>query len=96
MAQVAVSVEKWLEGQTTRPSILARVYPLDLAADAPAKPTSMMISAGGGQAGVSVDLPAGKYLFEAYLPNGDVATETVTVNDGAPSNNVVPVPSRLR
>lgn len=83
MAQVTVTVEKWLEGQTTRPSILARVYPLDLPGDAPAKPRSMMISAGGGQAGVSVDLPAGKYLFEAYLPNGDVATETVTVNDGA-------------
>jgi hypothetical protein len=29
-----------------------------------------------------VDLPAGKYLFEAYLPNGDVATETVTVREG--------------
>jgi hypothetical protein len=85
MAQVTVSLEKWLDGgQTTRPSILARVYPLDRPADVPAQPRSMMISAGStpGAGRVTVDLPAGKYLFEAYLPNGDVATETVTVRDG--------------
>jgi hypothetical protein len=86
MPQVTVSLEKWLEGQTTRPSILTRVYPLDLPRNEPAKPRSMMITAGPGataRATVSVDLPVGKYLFEAYLPNGDVATETVTVREGA-------------
>ena len=87
MPQVMVSLEKWLDGgKTTSPSILTRVYPLDLAADAPAQPRTLMITAGpklgAGQGRVSVDLPAGKYLFEAYLPNGDVATETVTVHDG--------------
>jgi hypothetical protein len=42
----------------------------------------MMIAAGSG-AQTSVELPAGKYLFEAYLPNGDVATRTATVKEGA-------------
>jgi hypothetical protein len=87
MPQVTVSLEKWLEGQTTSPSILTRVYPLDLPETTAGKPRTMMITAGpkpgGGQGRVSVELPVGKYLFEAYLPNGDVASETVTVHDGA-------------
>ena len=85
MTQITVSVDKHLDGQSTRPSILARVYSLDLPTDAPSKPRSLMITAGrAGRPGPvsSVDLPPGKYLFEAYLPNGDVATETVTVRDG--------------
>jgi hypothetical protein len=87
MPQVTVSLGKWLDGQRqtrARPSILARIYPLDLPAATPDRPRTMMLVAGPTPAGGErVDLPAGKYLFEAYLPNGDVATETVTVHDGA-------------
>jgi hypothetical protein len=43
----------------------------------------MMITAGPSpQKGPVIDLPIGKYAFEAYLPNGDVATETVTIHEG--------------
>jgi hypothetical protein len=87
MPQVMVGLEKWLDGQTTLPSILTRVYLLDRPETEATKPRTMMIRAGpkgGGLVpGASVELPVGKYLFEAYLPNGDVATETVTIHDGA-------------
>ncbi len=83
MAQITVTLEKWLEGQNTRPSILTRVYALDIPEKTPAKPRTMMIAAGPTPGtGATVDLPAGKYLFEAYLPNGDVASQTVTVQEG--------------
>ena len=42
----------------------------------------MMIPAGPAPQPRSVDLPAGKYLFEAFLPDGEVAAETVTVSAG--------------
>ncbi|PYQ10752.1 MAG: hypothetical protein DMF80_23415 [Acidobacteria bacterium] len=82
MPQVTVGLEKWLEGQTTRPSILTRIHPLDLPDKQPARPRTMMISAGHNP-GVSVDLPVGRYLFEAYLPSGEIATETATIIAGA-------------
>jgi hypothetical protein len=82
MPQLTIGLEKGLGGQTTRPSILARVYPLDRPEMEATRPRTVMIPAGRNP-GVGVDLPAGRYLLEAYLPNGDVATETVTVRDGA-------------
>ena len=82
MPQVMVGLDKWLEGKTTRPVIVTRIHQLDLPDKTPTRPRTMMIPA-GWNSGVSVDLPVGKYQFEAYLPNGDVATVTATIHDGA-------------
>src|SRR5687767_2342249 len=54
MPQVTVSLGKWLDGQRrtrARPSILARIYPLDLPAETPDRPRTMMLVAGPTPAG---------------------------------------------
>src|SRR2546421_11050512 len=82
MPQLTAGLEKWLEGHPTHPSIVTRIYSLDRRPKKPVPPRTMMIPA-GPHSGVSVDLPVGEYLFEAYLPSGDVATKTVIVRHGA-------------
>lgn len=49
-----------------------------------------MIIPAGQQSSTSVDLPVGRYLFEAYLPSGEIVTETVRITDAENS------PVRLR
>jgi hypothetical protein len=78
MPQIQVGLDKWLEGQRTNPSIVTRIHALD----SPSKegPRTVIIPA-GQQSFVSLDIPVGRYLFEAYLPSGETVTKTVSVTD---------------
>ena len=78
MPLVQVGLDKWLEGQTTGPTIVTRIRPVRKKGTKPVPPITMMIPAGKG-ATRSVDLRPGRYLFEAYLPSGEVTTLTATV-----------------
>jgi hypothetical protein len=77
MPQITVGLSKWLEGQEILPSIVTKIRALDRGRAGPG-PRTLIIPA-GPHASVAVDLAEGRYLFEASLPNGDVATTSVTV-----------------
>jgi hypothetical protein len=85
MAQLSITLDKYLQGQTTRPAVETRIHRLDAPGRGGAKSLAIMIPAGPRwlSTGQSIDLAPGKYLVEAYLPNGDVATQMVTVREGA-------------
>jgi len=75
--QITVGLAKWLEGQEILPSIVTKIRAVDRGKAGP-RPRTLIIPA-GPHASVVVDLAEGRYLFEASLPNGDVATTSVTV-----------------
>jgi hypothetical protein len=77
MPQITVGLAKWLEGQEIFPSIVTKIRAVDRGKAGPG-PQTLIIPA-GPRASVAVDLAEGRYLFEAFLPNGDVATTSVTV-----------------
>jgi len=85
MADIRINLDKYLDGQTTQPAVETRIRRLDPPKRRKELPFAIMIPAGPkwSSTGKSVDLPPGRYLVEAYLPNGDVATQTVTVREGA-------------
>lgn len=82
MAEVRINLDKYLEGQTTRPAVEARIRRIDQPARGDIKPYAIMIPAGSrsGFTEESFNLAPGNYLVEAYLPNGEVVTETVAVS----------------
>lgn len=86
MAEVKISLDKYLEGQTTRPAVVTRIHRLDppkIRGAHAIKPLALMIPAGNAwSTGQSIDLAPGQYLVEAYLPNGEVVTQTVDVQQG--------------
>jgi hypothetical protein len=85
MADIRINLDKYLDGQTTQPAVETRIHRLDPPKQQRGRPLAIMIPAGPkwSSTGKSVDLAPGKYLVEAYLPNGDVATQTVGVHEGA-------------
>jgi hypothetical protein len=78
MPEILVAVNK-AGMEATGPSIVTRIHSLGPPGSERVPMRTLVVSAGYQAAAARVDLPPGKYLFEAYLPNGDIASTVVTV-----------------